>query len=209
MVDISREPRLYTPDDYFSNVLKENLSFVDILSSQFRFEHAYDLYEIIYKTFPVRVTHLAFFLQILNALKFSKLNLHSSALMKLKEKTVCMIRFVVNKLCQFPVSEDETNWLRKQAQSIFWPFSTLISSATGEIFFPLSFKTLMEKDVFYEKSRLKINYFSCDDVDETDSSQMIRDILELVSINPGFNRLLNHLKNTEHTLLLKETIQVK
>ncbi len=204
LVDISREPRLYRPDDYFVHVLKEYLSLVDIHNSQMSFSYAYDLYEIVYKTSPVQVTHLGFFLQVLNVLKFSKQDLE---LVKLKEKTVYMIRFAVSKLGQFPVAEKEIEWLREIALEVFWPISTLISSITGEICFPSSLKALIEVDKLNKRSNLKIIYFS--NAEEGDSSQLIYDIFELISINPGFNGLLDNLSNLEHVLLIKETLKVK
>ena len=206
LVDISREPRLYRPDDYFVHVLKEYLSLVDIHNSQMSFSYAYDLYEIVYKTGPVQVTHLGFFLQVLNVLKFSKQDLE---LVKLKEKTVCMIRFAVSKLGQFTVAEKEIEWLREIALEVFWPISTLISSITGEICLPSSLKALVEVDNLNERSNLKIIYFSNAEEGDTNSSQLIYDIFELISINPGFNGLLNNLSNLKYVLLIKETLKVK
>jgi len=207
LVDISREPRLYRPDDYFVHVLKEYLSLVDIHNSQMSFSYAYDLYEIVYKTSPVQVTHLGFFLQVLNVLKFSKQDLE---LVKLKEKTVYMISFAVSKLGQFPVAEKEIEWLREIALEVFWPISTLISSITGEICLPSSLKALIEVDKLNKKrSNLKIIYFSNAEEGDPNSPQLIYDIFELISINPGFNGLLNNLSNLKYVLLIKETLKVK
>ena len=91
----------FLADIYFDQVLIEHFRIKEnILCMKFNLLYAFQLYEIIYQTNQAKISHLAFFLQVLTILKFAK-NVNSSfqgILTNLREKCFNLIQFTVANL---------------------------------------------------------------------------------------------------------------
>ena len=113
----------------------------------------------------MNVTHLAFFLQIVNFLNFYKTNESKliNKVISLKEKCISLIKQIVKYLnYQNPISKDELEMLKIFANKLYWPYSVLITPLTKQIIFPVCFKDINKFNsvVYFEgfKNLIILNY---------------------------------------------------